>query len=80
MLTRCFKSGNSWAVRIPRELATGLPQEVQIERVGDTLTIRPTKTRSLSGALGVFAKFGAEFLPEGRPPSEEVGRDWDTGP
>lgn len=80
MLTRCFKSGNSWAVRIPRELASGLPAEVQIERVGDTLTIRPTVTRSLAGALGVFARFGAEFLPDGRPPSDEISRDWDAEP
>lgn len=38
MRTRIFKSGNSLAVRIPKELAFLDPaDEVEIERVGSTL-------------------------------------------
>ena len=37
MLTRVFKSGNSLAVRIPKELAiVEASQDVEIEKVGDT--------------------------------------------
>lgn len=39
--TRTFKSGNSEAVRLPREFAFGSGTPVTIERTGDTLTIRP---------------------------------------
>ncbi|NCP80740.1 MAG: AbrB/MazE/SpoVT family DNA-binding domain-containing protein, partial [Rhodoferax sp.] len=42
MLTRVFKSGNSLAVRIPKELAfADGAQDVEIERVGNTLVLRP---------------------------------------
>ena len=41
MLTRVFKSGNSLAVRIPKELAiVEASQEVEIERIGNTLVVR----------------------------------------
>ncbi len=42
MLTKIFKSGNSLAVRIPREMG---PEEgaAEIERVGDHWLIRPVK-------------------------------------
>ena len=37
MLTRVFKSGNSMAVRIPKDIQfAGNVQEVDIERHGDT--------------------------------------------
>lgn len=42
--TRLFKSGNSQAVRIPAELAYGdLQGELQISRVGDVITIFPSR-------------------------------------
>ena len=41
MLTRVFKSGNSLAVRIPKELAIAdALLVVEIERVGKTLIMR----------------------------------------
>ena len=43
MRARLFKSGNSQVVRIPNELRFEPPaEEVEIERVGDGLVIRPT--------------------------------------
>lgn len=39
--SRTFKSGNSVAVRLPKEIALAPGLEVVIERKGDTLTIRP---------------------------------------
>jgi antitoxin VapB len=41
--SRTFKSGNSEAVRLPREVAYGRDVEVTIERSGDVLTIYPTR-------------------------------------
>jgi antitoxin VapB len=44
MLTRVFKSGNSMVVRIPEELAFAEHiQDVEIERIGNTLVIRPVE-------------------------------------
>jgi antitoxin VapB len=39
--SKTFKSGNSVAVRLPKEIAFAPGLEVVIERKGDTLTIRP---------------------------------------
>ena len=75
MLTRIFKSGNSLAVRIPRELGfaedTG---EAEIERRGDCLVIRPVRKRSLKGLLDKFAAFPPDFMAEGREYHEETER------
>jgi antitoxin VapB len=39
--SRTFRSGNSEAVRLPKEVAFGADLEVEIIRSGDVLTIRP---------------------------------------
>jgi antitoxin VapB len=41
--SKTFKSGNSQAVRLPREIAFADDTEVTIERSGDVLTIRPKR-------------------------------------
>jgi antitoxin VapB len=44
MITRTFRNGNAIAIRVPAEL--GFPdteKEVEIERVGDELRIRPLR-------------------------------------
>lgn len=77
MIGRAFKSGNSLAVRIPREL--GLIEqagEVEIERVGETLVIRPAKARSLAGVMDILADFPTDFMSEGRDIHAEPERDW----
>ena len=77
MLTKVFKSGNSLAVRIPRELAVaGESDEVEMERVGNTLVIRPTGGRSLVGLMDVFAAFPSGFMADGRAPHDQRPRDW----
>jgi antitoxin VapB len=42
--SRTFKSGNSEAVRLPKEVAFGAGVELTIVRSGDVLTMYPTKT------------------------------------
>ncbi len=41
--SRTFRSGNSEAVRLPREVAFGREVDVTIVRSGDVLTIFPTR-------------------------------------
>jgi antitoxin VapB len=77
MRGRAFKSGNSIAVRIPRELgvieATG---EVDIQRVGDTLVIRQMDTGTLAHVMEKFCAFPPGFMAEGRESNEERERNW----
>ena len=73
--TRVFKNGNSQAVRIPAELAyERSDMDVEIERVGDELRIRPAR-RSLAGVLKKFSKFSRDFMAEGRGDHDQAGRD-----
>ncbi|WP_294541324.1 type II toxin-antitoxin system VapB family antitoxin [uncultured Rhodoblastus sp.] len=73
--TRVFKNGNSQAVRIPAELAYERSDiDVEIERVGDELRIRPAR-RSLAGVLAKFAKFSPDFMAEGRGDHDQAERD-----
>ena len=77
MLTRVFKSSNSLAVRIPKELAfVDGAQEVEIERVGNALMVRPVVQPSLAGVGRIFAMFSDDFMAEGREFHEEMNRDW----
>lgn len=77
MLTRVFKSGNSLAVRIPKELAiVEASQDVEIEKVGDTLVLRPVVKRKLTGLAEAFALFTPDFMAEGRGFHEQKERDW----
>jgi len=77
MLTRVFKSGNSLAVRVPKELAiVEASQDVEIEKVGDTLVLRPVVKRKLTGLAEAFAAFPPGFMAEGREFHEQKERDW----
>ena len=77
MLTRVFKSGNSLAVRIPKELAiVEASQDVEIEKIGDTLVLRPVVKRKLTGLAEAFATFTPDFMAEGREFHEQKERDW----
>jgi antitoxin VapB len=77
MLSRVFKSGNSLAVRIPKELAiVSASQEVEIEQVGNTLVVRPLEQKSLQGIGELFAMFSDDFMPAGRDHALEQERNW----
>ena len=79
MLSRIFKSGNSLAVRIPKELAfEGGALDVEIERRGETLLIRPVARTSLSGIGKAFAAFPRGFMADGRELREQKKRAWDS--
>jgi antitoxin VapB len=77
MLTRIFKSGNSLAVRIPKELVfEGGAQDVDIERVGNTMVLRPVVTETIGDLSDIFAAFPKGFMAEGREFHEQRERDW----
>ena len=77
MLTRIFKSGNSLAVRIPQELAfIDAAQDVEIERVGNTLVVRPRVQETVGNLTDVFAAFPKSFMADGREFHEQRDRDW----
>ena len=79
--SRVFKSGNSQAVRIPSELAyDDVGQEVEVERKGDTLVIRPVYRKKLTGITEVFAMFSPDFMADGREFHEQEERDWGDKP
>lgn len=65
--TRTFKSGNSEAVRLPKELAFGPGTPVTIERTGDTLTIRPSSEEDPDEARRRMARLLADLRAIGRP-------------
>jgi antitoxin VapB len=73
--TKIFRNGNSQAVRIPAELAYERTDiELEIERVGDELRIRPAR-RPLTGTLKKFARFGSDFMQGGRGDHEQLDRE-----
>lgn len=75
LTTRVFKSGNSQAVRIPKEFQLDV-DEVEIFSRDGELVIRP-KQRSLADVMDIFASFPDDFMKDGRedlPPQE---RDFD---
>jgi len=77
MLTNVFKVDNSLAVIIPKELAiVEAGQEIEIEKVGNTLVLRPVQRRKLTGIAEAFAAFPPGFMAEGREFHEQKERDW----
>jgi antitoxin VapB len=73
--TKAFRNGNSQAIRIPSELAYERTDiELEIERVGDEIRIRPAR-RPLGRVLKKFAKFGPNFMAEGREDQEQADRE-----
>ena len=61
---KVFKSGNSQAVRIPKEFHLD-HDEVQIRRRGNTLVLEP-RNRSWMQLLESLDKFTDDFMAEGR--------------
>lgn len=68
---RVFQSGNSQAVRLPKEFRFSV-KEVEILRRGEEVILREPK-RSLADAFDALASMPEDFMAEGRedkPPQE----------
>jgi len=70
---RVFRSGNSQAVRIPREFQFDT-DEVEIERRGEEIVLR-RPVRNLRGAFDALAALPADFFAEGRQDSPAQSRE-----
>ena len=80
MLTRVFKSGNSLAVRIPKELGfVDAAQDLEIECVGNTLVLRRVAQETIGDLTHILAMFSPDFMAEGREFHEQRVRDWSGG-
>jgi antitoxin VapB len=69
-----FKSGNSQAVRIPKEFHLE-GEEVEIRRQGGSLILRPRK-ESWAALIDSLEKFTDDFMEDGRrqPTTQDRGR------
>ena len=61
---RVFRSGNSQAVRLPKEFRLKA-KEVEIFRRGDEIVLRE-KGKGLGRAFEILANLPDDFMPEGR--------------
>lgn len=73
--TRVFQSGNSQAVRIPKEFQFDT-SEVDIFRRGDEIILRPHRP-NLTEVLELFATLPEDFMAEGRQDPPPQDRDFD---
>jgi antitoxin VapB len=72
--TRVFKSGNSQAVRLPKEFSVK-SRELEIFRRGDEIVLRES-AKGLARAFELLTKLPEDFFPEGRkdnPPQNREG-------
>ena len=70
MLTRIFKSGNSLAFRIPKELHfADVGQYLEVDQVGNTLVFRPVAEESLADIGDILTMFSPSFMVNGRESS-----------
>jgi len=73
-MTRVFKSGNSQAVRLPKEFAVR-SKELEIFRRGDEIVLREP-AKGLARAFELLVNLPEDFLAEGRqdePPQHREG-------
>lgn len=73
-ITRVFKSGNSQAVRLPKEFSVR-SKEIEIFRRGDEIVLREP-AKGLTQAFRLLTELPEDFLAEGRKdelPQEREG-------
>jgi antitoxin VapB len=63
-ITKVFRSGNSQAVRIPKQFQVDV-DEMEITRRGEELVLRK-RPRNLAGAYELLAGLSKDFLKSGR--------------
>ncbi|EMD83683.1 AbrB/MazE/SpoVT family DNA-binding domain-containing protein [Pacificimonas flava] len=74
-ITRIFKSGNSLAVRIPKEFGLEAGHEYELKRVGDQIRLlRRGRKIDTSGFAGTAPDMRPRSPDEGT--FEEAERDW----
>ena len=74
MITKVFKSGNSMAVRIPKQIHIE-GESVEISQKGKVITLRPVE-KSLAAAYELFEQFPEDFFSEKRKDTPPQKRDF----
>ncbi len=71
--TKVFKSGNSLAVRLPRDIAFPEGAEVVVTRQGESLVVSPARLdmKTLVSRLGLAPAPPLVERPEFKPPRRE---------
>lgn len=74
-IAKVFRSGNSQAVRLPKELRFDV-DEVEVSREGDALILRPRQPEQGWSGLRAAVQRGVspDFLAEGRQQAGEQDR------
>ncbi len=74
--TKVFQSGNSQAVRLPKEFQFKV-KEVEIFRRGEEVVLRKKRKKSLADAFHALASLSDDFMQEGRqqPPLQKRRED-----
>ncbi|MBC7625095.1 MAG: antitoxin [Aeromicrobium sp.] len=70
---KVFMSGNSQAVRLPKEFKLDV-SEVDIFRQGDDIVLRPAK-RSFADVIAQLGRLQGEFMVDGRDLSKPTERE-----
>jgi len=72
-IAKVFKSGNSQAIRLPKEFRLKV-SEVEIARQGDDILIRQPKKLTLMDAYNALRSMPDDFFADGieDPPPEEI--------
>ena len=73
--TKVFRSGNSQAVRLPKDLQLDV-DEVEIFKRNDELVIRKIPV-NLAQAFRLLAKMPKDFMAEGRDDKQPQERDFE---
>ena len=71
---RIFESGNSQAVRLPKEFRFDENTNVWIKRMGDNIVLMPVKPSWKDLELGA-EQFTSDFLEDGREQGSDYQRD-----
>ena len=79
---KVFKAGNSAAVRLPKDVAFALGTEIVIERVGNTVTIKPQEDRDAvrRDLHAMFEEIDDIWARHDGPPAPPIVRDQDIFP
>ena len=70
--SRIFKSGDSSAVRIPKDMMPAVvPKDAEIKHSSGVWTVRPVYKRKLKGLAARFGAFSPGFMSNRREPQEQ---------
>lgn len=72
--SKVFRSGNSEAVRLPKEVAYGADIDVTVSRTGDVITIMPKRRLSVAELIERLRSLPKPDYVEEREPFEAPDR------